>query len=338
MKKIINFICILAVLSFFMAMPAQTNAVSKSDVHATAVDSAGNGIYTIYVENGTPDYGTYTIATGASHPATIAAGTPQSILFGGSAGNPWSTYLTVRSYTTDTEYTSAEGISPSPGYTQVDLDTYAGAVTTLPGSITSTWTVNTRNDAFSISQTVAVEGTTIDDSRVRVTTTIANDSQPTAAIEFGIRYEWDIMIDGEDGSYAKTVDPYSSWFSTETETSTINMQQYQLVNDPANAVFYVNGSVLGPAFSPAPTAPTKLQFVDWGSVASEAFDYTPTGQTIAGPGEDSAVTYFWGDTENNAITLGDGQSTSVTQYLFAPMAESNPSAAAVAVLPQTGSE
>jgi len=333
MRRLFNIALSFCILFFFTAMPGQTNAVSKSDFGHTAAVNAGNGIYTIYVEEGTPDFGTYTIATGASHPATIAAGTPQSVLFGGAAGNPWSTYLTVRSYTSDTEYTTSASPSASPGYTQVDLDAYAGAVTTTSTSVTSNWDVNTRNDSFSISQTVAVDGTTFENSRVRVTTTITNESQPNVLIDIGIRYEWDIMIDGEDGSYAKTVNPYSSWFSTEQETSTITMEQYQMVNDPANAVFYVNGSVIGPAFSPAPTTPTKLQFVDWGSVASEAFDYTPTGQTIAGPSEDSAVTYFWGDTQNNAIPLADGASTTVTQYLFAPTAESFPS-----VLPQTGSE
>ncbi|TSC92171.1 MAG: Uncharacterized protein CEN92_84 [Candidatus Berkelbacteria bacterium Licking1014_96] len=336
MRRLFNVALSLVVLFFFTALPVQTKAVPKSDYGHTAAVNAGNGIYTIYVEEGTPDYGTYTVATGANHPATIALGAPQSVLFGGSGGNARTTYLTVRSYNTNTEYTSNASVGgASPGYTQVDLDPYAGAVTTLPTSITSTWTVNTRNDLFSISQTVAVEGTTIDNSRVRVTTTIVNDSQPDVAFNFGVRYEWDIMIDGEDGSYAKTVDPYSSWYSTETETSTINMQQYQLVNDPANPIFYVNGSVIGPAFSPAPTTPTKLQFVDWPSVSVLAFDYTPTGKTIAGAGEHSAVTYFWGDTENNAITLGEGQSRSFTQYLFAPMAESNPS---VDILPQTGSE
>lgn len=331
MNKVFNSICILALLSFFMAVPARTNAVTKSNhPHAAAVISAGNGIYNIYVEDSTPDFGTYTVATGANHPATIAMGTPQDVLFAGAAGNPWSTYLTVRSYTSLTEYTSSASPSASPGYSQVDLDTYAGPVTSGPNWVANNWLVNNVADVFSISQLIVVEGTTINDSRIRVSTSVSNGGAP---IDIGIRYEWDIMIDGEDGSYVKTVDPYSGWYSTEQEISSPVINQFQAVNDPSSPIFYINGSVNGPAFSPLPTPPSLMQFADWGLVDGEAFDYTPTGQTIAGPSNDSAVTYYWGDNVDNAITLGVTESTDVTQYLFAPMTESLPS-----VLPQTGSE
>jgi hypothetical protein len=108
MRRVFYLHLSLILLVFFTISPFKAEAVSKADfVHATAVQNAGNSIYQIYVADGAPGFGTYTVATGPSHPATIAMGVPQDILYEGAAGDPWSTYLTVRSYTTDTEYTSA---------------------------------------------------------------------------------------------------------------------------------------------------------------------------------------------------------------------------------------
>lgn len=336
MRRIFNFFVVIALLSFFNLVPTQANAVSKDGLaHVQATLERGNDIYRIYVKDEAPDFGTYTVSTGDSHPATINMGARQDILYEGVAGTPWSSYLTVRSYTTQTEYTSNSSSTPSPapGFSQANLDISAGAVTSGATWVTNNWSVVNGSDNIGISQTVAVEGTTLADSRVRVTTAITNNSGPNAIVNIGVRYEWDIMVDGEDGSYIKTVDPYSGWYSTEQEVSSPVINQFQAVNDPSSPIFYINGSVNGPAFSPLPTPPSLMQFADWGLVDGEAFDYTPTGQTIAGPSNDSAVTYLWGDTQNNSIVLGEGETDSFTQYLFAPMTESLPS-----VLPQTGSE
>jgi hypothetical protein len=83
-------------------------------------------------------------------------------------------------------------------------------------------------------------------------------------------------------------------------------------------VFLIFGTVTGPTtLTPAPTPPDLLQFADWWSIYSAAFDYTPTGQTVGGSSGDSAVAYYWGDNDGNAMTLDPGEGITVVQYLYA---------------------
>src|SRR3989337_1908563 len=64
--------------------------------------AAGNALYKVYMENASlaDGIGTYTAATGPSHPV----GEDANVLFSGSAANAWSSYNTIRSYTTSTDY------------------------------------------------------------------------------------------------------------------------------------------------------------------------------------------------------------------------------------------
>ncbi len=341
MRKIFVLAIIISLMALFCSVvPLAQAKVSPAGINTAGVVTAGNNIYTIAVRNATNDgsnMGTYTVATGPGHPATISAGTPQDVLFGGAAHDPWSTYLTIRSYNTESEYTSSTAPSPSPTYTHINLDNYYTSTSNTATSVTTTWNVRTRNN-FTVIQTVAVEGTTISDSRVRVTTSVTNNGETD--LNIGIRYEWDIMVDGEDGSYCKTVNPYGSWLSTEQDWTPPSFVQYQNTNDPTAPVFFINGSVSGPVFTPPPTPPEKLQFASWSDVYDVAFDYTTTGKTIAG--DDSAMVYYWGYNRNLPITLAPGGSNNVTQYLFAPMKEDNPPSPQPAVeqpqaeLPYTG--
>ncbi len=326
MRKILSLAIIISLMALFCSVaPLAQAKQAPAGVHTAAAVTAGNNFYTIAVATGGGSYiGTYTVATGPQHPATITAGTPQDVLFGGAAHNPWSTYLTVRSYNTTSEYTTSGAPSPSPGYTSVPLDPYYASTSSTATSVTTTWNVNRQNDVFTIIQTIAVERTTLDNSRVRATTTVTNNGN--AELDIGVRYLWDIMVDGEDGSYCKTVNPYGSWLSTEQDWTPPSFEQYQNTNNPATPVFYINGSVSGPAFIPPPSPPDKLQFADWEDAYDVAFDYTTTGKTIAG--NDSAMVYYWGYNNDNPIRLDpireDAGSVNVTQYLFAPMQENNP--------------
>ena len=53
-----------------------------------------NGIYDIFVEDVTSRIGTYTVRTGVNHPVTSIAGSPQNVLFGGTAGSPATSFNT----------------------------------------------------------------------------------------------------------------------------------------------------------------------------------------------------------------------------------------------------
>ena len=281
-----------------------------------------NGIYDVSVEDVTEGYGlgTYTVSTGTGHRQPN-----QDVLFGGVARMPWSTYLTIRSYSTSTEYVSTSSSpTPSDGYGLVNLDTVSetGFSTPTATSAVTWWDMDPLADPddLYIEQVIELAGTTLADSRIRVSTEVRNTGNHT--IDIGIRYQWDLMIDGEDGSWFRQMNPDGSWISTEDEWALPAFERFETTNDPDEPVFSIFGGVTGPtALTPPATPPDLLQFAAWGSTPEVglfdfAFDFTPTGRTIAGSAYDSAVAYYWGNTEGNAIRLEAEESIIVTQYLY----------------------
>ncbi|MCK5592992.1 hypothetical protein KAI31_02730, partial [Candidatus Bathyarchaeota archaeon] len=281
-----------------------------------------NGIYDVSVQDvtGLSGLGTYTVSTGTGHPQPN-----QDVLYDGVAQQPWSTYLTVRSYSTSTEYVSTSSSpTPSAGYNVVNLETVSatGFSSLTPTSAVAWWNLNTPADPddLYIEQVIEVVGTTLADSRVRVSTEVTNTG--IDPMDIGIRYEWDIMIDGFDGSWFAERNPDEPWIDIESEWTAPAFERFETTNDPASPVFSIFGTVTGPTtFTPPPTPPDLLQFAAWGSSPSPglfdfAFDFTPTARTVAGPGLDSAVAYYWGNTDGNAIRLNAGEGISVTQYLY----------------------
>ena len=274
-----------------------------------------NGIYGVSVRDmyGRSGEGTYTIATGSGHPVPN-----ENVLYGGVDRDPWGTYLTVRVYNTSREYVSTTTRpAPSPGYTVVDLDDCSPDTVLSGNAIHTTWTTW---EGLLINQTIAIEGSTPADSRVRVTTRITNNND-ASDLSVGVRYVWDLMIGDEDGSWFAERRPDSDWIDTECEWVLPGFRNYAATNDPNSSIFIIWGNLTGhDTLVPPATTPHRLQFVAWGSsgdgVFYHAFDYTPAGQTLAGSGSDSAIAYYWGDDETNAMTLSPGESVSVTQYLY----------------------
>ena len=291
---------------------ARTAIVAAAGKYATTID---NGIYSVSVQDVLGRYGegTYTIATGSGHPVPVT-----NVLYGGVDHDPGSTYLTVRVYETGREYVSTTtGPRHSPGYTVFALDSCSPDTTLSGNEINTTWTTR---ECLSINQIIAVIGSTSADSRVRVTTRITNNND-ASDLSVGVRYVWDLMIGDEDGSWFAERRPDRDWIDTECEWIPMRFRRYDATNDPNSSIFTVRGNLTGfDVLVPPATTPHRLQFVAWGSsgdgVFDHAFDYTPAGQTLAGSGSDSAIVYYWGDDETNAITLSPGESVSVTQYLY----------------------
>ena len=274
-----------------------------------------NGIYNVSVQKVIGRYGegTYAIATGSRHPVPA-----MNVLYGGVDQDPGSTYLTVRVYETGREYVSTtSGPDHSSGYSVVRLDDCSPDTTLSDNEINTKWTTW---EGLSINQIVAIEGSTSADSMVRVTTCITNNND-ASDLSIGIRYVWDLMIGDEDGSWFAKRRPEGDWINTECEWVSPIFRNYVATNDPNSSISVVWGNLTGyDALTPPATTPHRLQFVAWGSsgdgVFDHAFDYTPAGQTLAGSDSDSAIAYYWGDDETNAITLCPGESASVTQYLY----------------------
>ncbi len=273
-----------------------------------------NGIYSVSVQDATGHYGegTYTVATSNGHPVTN-----KNVLYGGVDRDPGSTYLTVRVYETGKEYVSTtSGPAPSMGYTVFALDDYHPYTALIGNEIRTIWTTE---ECLLIDQTVAVEGSTLADSMVRVTTCITNTND-TSNMSVGVRYVWDLMICDTDGSWFAERLPDRDWIDTECEWVPPTFGRYAATNDPNGSTFIAWGNLTGSdALVPPATTPCRLQFVAWGSsgdgVFDHAFDYTPSGQALVGSGSDSAIAYYWGCNETNAMMLSPGESVSVTQYL-----------------------
>src|SRR5262245_48965329 len=160
---------------------------SASPTQAIADTQAGNSIYRIYGDA----TGRYTITTGPNHPA----GGGLNVLFGD--GKPGTSFNTIRSYTTNTDYTQSATASSSNSISLAQFATVTangtiGIRTTyqLPGPPATP-------DALTIIQELNVNGTTFDDSAIELTTTVINNG--ASMVEIGIRYLWDYEIGNDDG-------------------------------------------------------------------------------------------------------------------------------------------
>jgi hypothetical protein len=263
--------------------------------------TAGNGIYSVYVNSET---GQYTVTTGPSHPL----GPGLNVLFGN--GSPGTSFDTVRSY--------------SSGPTNYELRNIASQ-TTVPLGTTgfrTTFTLSTgggANDDLSIVQDLQVSGTTFIDSHVDVTTIVTNTG--TTPRQIGVRYLWDYQIARDDGPTFQANEPNGPVLLTEEAFPQPSFDQYTIRDNdvnPSPPTFDVLGAVDGPA-SANPVPPTLLQNASWAAAVGTAFDYTTTpGQVVSVASEtnDNAVLYYWGDSSADAPTIGPGGSYRASASMF----------------------
>lgn len=323
MKYRVTTILLAVLIGFGLANTPNTKHVkakeSKRPLRASLMPTiiVTNNYYDLTVEDQEGGRGTYTVCTGDSHPATIQMGSKQNVLYGGSDHSPWSTYLSIKSYNSHVIYVSTNSDpTPDPGYTTVDIGPYGATTQQSATEVLTSWALTGQPDSLKIDQLTYIVGTTLDDSRIAVLTKIKNLGVASAAL--GLRYEWDIMIDGNDGATTREKNPQSQWLVNETEWASISFTHYEITDDSLAPTFYNLGSVIGPAyFQPVPSQPDLLQFADWPSSYGTAFSYAPTGQYIYD--DDSAILYYWGSDSTNAVVLAPGDSVAVVQYLFASL-------------------
>ena len=279
--------------------------------------AAGNAFYKVYMEDelGADGIGTYTAATGLSHPV----GVDKNVLYNGDSADAWSSYNTIRSYTTDTDYVQTTD-APASSFTVVNMDDYATVTSSgstghrvtydLPGPPTTA-------DALQIVFDINVNGSTFDDSTVELTTTVTNTGNEP--VDIGIRYQLDFQIAGDDGPTFAEVNPTLPPRITENTYSPPGFLAYRIEDNPGgDPTFSIFGtSSAYPGISPTPTAPPLLQYASWFDAYGAAFDYATSGQDVATGAADSAVLYYFGATPQTAITLGADQSQTVSESLFA---------------------
>jgi hypothetical protein len=322
----------IALTSLSFAEPAD----SKSDMLSHGTVTATNSIYDIFVQD-IPGggVGQYTVRTGPAHPVTVSSGSPQNVLYGGQSGLPGTSFNTIRSYTTGTDY--YQGVSvPTSAFTTISLDpvmTPGISTTVTPLGTTGYRTVYTlpgppvTPDSMTIMQDININGTTFNNSSVEVTTTV---TPWVTATEIGIRYLWDFEIGNDDGPPFAERDPDVAPTIYEADFAPPGFSYYRIEDNDINIpvpFFDVFGTTNGPgAVTPPPTPPDLVQQAAWPLSFYTAFNYTTNPlldvATTSAPyrgfaGGDNAVHYFWGPDPASAITILPGHSVTVSQSIFA---------------------
>ncbi len=284
------------------------------------VSNGSNGYYDVAVRSS----GEYTSRTGPLHPNPGL-----DVFYAGTVLNPGTTWNSVRSYDSNREWVlGATGRTATTGFTCAALLISGTAINTpitdAGGATTGTrleWRVNDPQDQLTIVQEVNAEGTTYENSVVRVTLCITNNGTTTASV--GIRYQWDWQIAGQDGPFIGIRPPYppnEPFLATETDFASPSFDFYDVSSTQNPTVqpgpYRVGGTVNAPAQSMGPTAPELVQYASWPGAQSRCFTYATTGQTVGGLGRDSCVTYYWGATPVTSILLGPGEQYCVSQYVF----------------------
>ena len=320
---------ILMAINVMIALSATGAAgIDKTTSSPSGTMSVGNNILDVHVEDqcGYWGVGTYAIATGSDHPAPS-----QAVFYGGVEAFLATTYNTIHVVDTMRDYvTMCWGATPDPGYSIEYLDMLSPSTISTPTMITSTWTTF---ESLEIAQEIELIGTTAADSLVRVTMNASNND--IVAHTIGIRYEWDLMIDGWDGAWIRpwtdSVTP-GTWIDTETEWTSPGFQFWETSNMPVS-LFSVYGSI---SSLPDATPPDRLLYAHWGSAVYYAYSYTPTGIVIGateptvGGWYDSCMLYYWEPT-----TINPGETKTVTAYVTTFITAITPISANLDIDPDT---
>lgn len=329
LRRLLLGIASIAVAATLIGGAVRADDSKNAGDHGTI--TVGNGFYDVSVEDSTAGLGQYTARTGDDHPVTLDTGAYQNVLYGGVGENPGTSYTTVRSFTSETDYINAYAL-PLSGFDVESLDDFAtvetlgstGVRTTyaLPGGAESA-------DELTIVEDVRVNGTTAENSTIEITTTVTNDGDET--VDIGVRYLWDWQISDDDGPTFAPVQPDAPALLTEQTYTAPDFTAYAVAdnNSESSPLFVVYGTASGPtSIEPVPTTPDDLMFASWPDSVVSAFAYaTDPSLDIAsydGLVDDSAVLYYWGPDAENAITLEPGGSVTVSASLFAALPEVPP--------------
>jgi uncharacterized repeat protein (TIGR01451 family) len=255
-------------------------------------DEVTNGILT--VEYLPMIAGQFTIKTGPSHPR------PDERVF-----YPLGTsYTTLRDATDSRMYANVPSFAAGlGGYATEFMGSYPFTVATL-GTNGFRTTVNL--PGLDVVQDVVVEGSSLADTRVRHTTSVTNTTGTDR--QFGLRYMWDWQIGDNDASFFKPRDPDGAFTNIFAGWTPPTFKLYEEVDDVANPLFSVFGTVRGIALPIPPTAPEHMRYCSWPYARSNAWDFANGGGW-----DDSAVCYYWGYLF--PMTLAPGETRSFTQYV-----------------------
>jgi hypothetical protein len=291
-------------------------AVTVVAIYSTASgDSpgAGNDFYHVSVEDraGRDGLGVFTIGTGPGHPE----GDGREILFAEDApGDAATSYITVRSYTTGTDYVQTRR-GPGSSNLVVGLDAF-GSVEPRPDGYRTAYDLAAaaQPDPLRIVSKVTVGGATYEQSVVRLTTALTNTGD--FPLTLGVRYLLDFSLYGDDGPVLLTENgPRSVEQSFSPVPATVQMRRGSSEQHP-----------MAVRSESTDAAPDAMKYASWSNAFEFAWDYTSKGRDIATDGglNDAALLYYFGSTPATALHLDPGESVVVALELASGPPEPSP--------------
>jgi len=274
------------------------------------------GYLACYIENTSTDgYGTITAATDTLHPR----GPDISLLFGGAYHDPWSSYLTVRSHRSNTDFVCrTSGCTTQAGYTVVQMNPYFVGSYMIKGSEDSVVTIwDGLPDNLRVEQHIYALGTNVANARIQVMTYVINKSNQNRTVS--VRYEWDIHIYDTDAPYIRgyKTTGWSGWYGSEKHWWGDSMGLYYEENqNPFIGIpFWHYISCKWAPWPPDPPDPDTFFFVRWPLAYGSAFpvNYMADGRDSLGRNLDDCVVFMW---VNRTIAPGD--TLKVVEYLWSP--------------------
>ncbi len=243
-------------------------------------------------------------------------GNPDLILF------PIGTsFNTVRVSDTSTDYAPGS-VATDPTFTQVNLDTQSPVLQTVtPTRVTIGW--STSASSLNIAQDVEVQGSSINESRIRMTLSVHNGDSTAHTVS--MRNLLDLFIGDYDGTWIRLFSGTTPGPITGIETDfapPYNFTAFQMSGCSSNpctpgtfgtGTFSLYGSISSP---PEATSPSRFVYGWWRAMFASAFNYTSVQRQIGSTtpnidgAMDSALLYFFGP-----VALQPGQSTSTTIFL-----------------------
>lgn len=314
---------------------------------------AGNGVYEIVLEDFIgAGVGLYSVRTGPSHPITRSfSGRRQDLLAGAAQDQSGTSYTTIRSYNTQTDYVQTDLARSASEIRTVWLDSlfinedsvatnYVEPIGTtgfrviyrLPGYPRTDRRAAIR-DTLLITQIINVHGFSFNNSWVEVTTKVQNTG--TLPTRIGVRHLWDLNVARDDGPAVsqKSGDPFGPDEAalTQIDFPFCVAAANDTIDGTLPPAYEVYSSALTPAnLKRAPFQPRRLQQVFWPLAYFHAFEYDSlkARNVTTGPitGGDVALQYYWGAAPQPAITLWPGEIFEATQALFAGLPNQTPTA------------
>lgn len=288
-----------AVLAAPAASPRAAGAAGAVRPGVTQVDPPpviDNGIFRVQVDGGA-SLGAISVTTGADHPA----GPDLPVL--SQPGRPGSSFFTVHSYDTGTDYTQREmagvvNLAPSGTVTPLGED-----------GLRVTYEI-TEPDQLQVVQDLTIGGTTLDDTFVAVETTVMNTGDQEVRV--GLRRLWDLhLLTNARPETILDLDP--DFGDPPFERSVSHPGGDTWSAHSALHGLAIAGSVAGGPYagSPLPSPPDLLQYVNRSSVLTAPFGHTISAPALA-ISRDSTLLAFWGDTLARSRPIAPGGQTTVT--------------------------